>query len=417
MPVCTAGSERKPEAPLYLHLDPAYASSLLPLGVQWLLPYIPYVEAIDLSLDDFCSIDPPTFEIPTALELLSLVSRTPYATALVAGFKVAQILHYVAWYTFCRCSDGDPLPAPSYPSAPADLPTVNPPSYAPSPGFACRTDVGEVTTTFTSYLGPYTAWPVGATSYRFTAVVDNPEYAVLFGILPYDADPDTVPNSFNHRGNKLEFNGTFSPPATGTTSSGSNWWISPVPSGVRYRIQFGPNGSTGTHPEVVSTLRYSIEWFCGNDPTTPPVGYNPCTACPPDPFLQGQLAQLISALAIVREQVDLIQRQAVPFATVDGALHAGLTGEGEISVSSLIGARIGLVDTLEGTVTTYSGHPETLYGTGWIRWGDSAGWRPREFLDSEVTLSYPTNAGSLTKIGYSLPAGAEIDIVELGREP
>lgn len=416
MPLCEFGSERRPDAPAYLVLDASYAASLLPPPVAWLIPYIPYLQPISLSLDDFCSIDPATVEIPTALELLALVARTPYLTAFAAGQKVASIVHYFAWYTFCRCSDGTPLPAPTNPSAPADLPVVNPPQYAPGGANSCRTDVINMAITRdTNYLGPYVAFPTGATQLRQTFLIDNPTYPVICGILPYSDTSDSSANAFTWRIDKEPFNGEINPSIL-ATSSGPNYQIIPITHSTVYRAQFGANGSVGAYTDVPATATLTLEWFCGNDPTSPPGAYNPCIPCPPDPYLSGQLAQILGELAILKSQVDLIQRQAVPFATIDGDSHLGLTGEGEIEVFGLVGVRVGIVDSLAGTVGVTDGHPETLFNTGWIRWGDSAGWQERIFLDSEVTYSTPYAASGLTKIGYSLPPGMEIDIVEVRRE-
>jgi hypothetical protein len=417
MPLCAAGSERKPDAPAYLILDASYAAQILPPPVQWLIPYVPFLQPISLSLDTFCSIDPSEVEIPTAVELVALVTRSPYAVAFAAGVKVASILHYFAWYTFCRCSDDEPLPAPDYPSAPADLPIVNPPQFSPPGGYACRTDVISVSCTGSDdFDGDYVAWPLGATSFRMTFQKNNPAYPLIMGIHPFDSEADGSINSLSHRVACDPFNGPITVWGA-ATSHGDNWGIWDIPIGAGYRAVFRINGPLGSYDDVTSSGVISIEWFCGNDPTTPPTSFNPCVSCPPDPYLQGAIAQILGELSILKLQVDLIQRQAVPFATVDGDLHDGLTGNGEISVQGLVGVRVAIVDSIEGTVSVTDGHPETLHGTGWIRWGDDVGWRERVFLSNEVTLSTPYVASAMTKIGYSLPPGMEIDIVTLEREP
>jgi hypothetical protein len=417
MPLCEFGSERREDAPAYIVLDASYAAQMLPPPVQWLIPYIPFLSPISLSLDTFCSLDPSTVEIPTAAELLALVTRNPYATAFAAGQKVASILHYFAWYTFCRCSDSTPLPAPTYPSAPADLPVVNPPQYSPPGELACRVDVASTSCERTgTTVGEFRAWPTGATSFRITAQIENPTYPVLVGVYYYTDAADGTANVFTSRAVKAPYNGAITWDGTPTLVTANSALYSNV-SGGGYRVWMTSNGNVAGYADATSTAQLSIEIYCGNDPTTPPDSFNPCIPCPPDPYLSGQLAIILGELAIMKQQIDLIQRQAVPFATIDGTLHSSLTGAGELSVQGLIGARIAIVDSLAGTVGVTAGEPETLHGTGWIRWGDDVGWLDREFLTSEVTLSTPAAAGAMTRLGYSLPPGVEIDIIELEREP
>jgi len=161
-------------------------------------------------------------------------------------------------------------------------------------------------------------------------------------------------------------------------------------------------GGVGTD----NTMTYTINQYCNGQ--TPTSVASQC--CPPDPALG-------AALSRVEQLVTLLQRQVSPFAFIEGDVHSGLTGEGEIAISSLVGVRVDVIDSLPGTVGVTTGHPETLHGAGWVRWGDVNGWRERVYLDTVSVVSTPYAAGAMTKIGYSLPDGAEVDITELEREP
>lgn len=400
MPVCAAGSERRPESPEFIVIDPLYMRSLLTPGLQWLFDYLPYIEPIYLEVDAFCAVDPPSYELPAAAELAAMLLRTPYALALSGALKVAQIVTHWAWYTLCQCTDLEVVSPPTAPSAPTGSPTPNPPGVVQPPaGLPCAITNFEYT------------HPVGGSTGRVDAAIP----AGVTGVQLVE----TISENTN------------TGPGTGRVFLWMNAALSVVGSITSWHSSGGSQSVFGTKPATAVNYSWQVtqggtqnepghyqgtaNWYCGGGTPDSPVS-NPCVPCPPDPYLVGLLGQIMAELRATRLQADLIQRQAIPFATIDGDSHLGLTGEGEIEVFGLVGVRVGLVDTLEGTVSVVAGNPETLYNTGWIRWGDDSGWQPRVFLDSEVTLSTPYAASSFTRIGYSLPPGTEIDIVEVRRE-
>jgi hypothetical protein len=132
---------------------------------------------------------------------------------------------------------------------------------------------------------------------------------------------------------------------------------------------------------------------------------NPCAADPAVLDLLGQIMQLLL----------LVQRQGVPFATINGAAHTALTGNGSIAVQGLIGARVELT-TLPGWVGQESGSPNVLFETGWINWESPSGFTDREFLSANPLVTYPPLAGVYTALHYSIPAGIVATITELRRE-
>jgi hypothetical protein len=114
--------------------------------------------------------------------------------------------------------------------------------------------------------------------------------------------------------------------------------------------------------------------------------------------------------------VTLIQRQQVPFGYIQSTAHTGLSGDGHIDVSGLIGCLVEVTD--QGTNTGQQlGDPDVLWNAGWINWGNADASSPRSFIDCTPMLSLPAAAGQYTRIGYSLPTGIVITITELEREP
>jgi hypothetical protein len=149
----------------------------------------------------------------------------------------------------------------------------------------------------------------------------------------------------------------------------------------------------------------TVEFFCGAGGG----GLAPVPCCPPDPSLTAMLASIATA-------VELIQRQVAPFATVDGAAHAGLTGEGRIDVQGLLGVRVDLT-TVPGYQGVQAGDVDAIYNAGWINWGDPSSFRPREWIQTSPTLSTPPLAGMYTRLSYSLNPGFVATITEVKREP
>jgi hypothetical protein len=320
----------------------------------------------------------------------------------VTGFIERWVQQYL-WQQLCMCSTGTAALPPAQPVAPADLPAYNPPSVVqPSPAEPCS--VRDFTMHLSSALG-----------YVYPGSVEHPGHV-------YPIPRTGSVNDYMDISHSMVF--TSGPAITNLRIEA--WWLNASGFPTAFTVHgVAPGGTTRipyhataenfyltilAEPQEngrVAQHRFILRQYCNGTRPNSPIASD---CCPPDPLIGVMLGR-------IEQLLTLVQRQAVPFATIDGDLHANLTGEGELAVQGLIGARIGLVDTLDGSVGVVAGNPETLFGTGWIRWGDSAGWRPREFLDSEVTLSYPLNAGALTRIAWSLPPGCAIDLVELSREP
>jgi hypothetical protein len=133
----------------------------------------------------------------------------------------------------------------------------------------------------------------------------------------------------------------------------------------------------------------------------------PC--CPPDESTSALMQQILG-------YVQLIQRQIAPFAYVAGTAHAGLSGQGEISVQGLIGARVTLTTTT-AAVGVVDGDPDVVFDAGWINFGDTSGFSSRRFINASPIQFFPPAAGQYTRIGYSLAPGVVATITELVREP
>lgn len=423
MPVCSTGSELSPGRPTVIYVDPQYAASLLTPALSWLAPYMPWMPPFTLNMSDFCELEPPANITITTEDLLGLIGGGSFSVALLAGEKIAQLVHILLWYAFCRCIDQAAPTAPTYPTAPTPLPIVNPPGIVALPGGApCRTDVfhfdGPASSSIQTAVGQTP--PAGTTGVQITITGATTDWDTLIDII-YNSAGDHSITGYIERFTQAR---NYAPDPTvsqvwlrSSDSVHTNVAFKTANLGPYFFVWFHRNGSGGTGAGQ-GYADLTLEWYCGGaTPGNPGTNFTPCASCPPDPYLSAQLQRLFQQLDYLQSQIDLIQRQDVPFAYVPGSLHENLSGAGELDVSGVIGATVTITATMPGTIGSEVGNPEHLFGAGWIQWGSADGYGPRVWLDQVATLSLPDSAGAYTVLAYSLPPGVVVDILELVREP
>lgn len=393
MPICAGGSEVIPGAPTLFHVDPQFIASVLPATATWIAPFLYYVDPFDVDISALCAGDPPAFPSFSASDALALIQRDKIGIFIAASEKIYQIFQRWLWYRTCRCIGTSTPAAPSFPSAPADLPAINPPAYVSLPIVQpCKT-LQAAGTPYTANTGLHTLamsiTGLKATSIRWhlhTEVTVAPGPTMTAIIQQVDAANGSI-NTFTK---------TFAMP-----NAFDFEYISPYyPNATELWVQWNAGTAGGT-----TTAWARAEVFCDGD--VPGAKESPC--CPPDPVLQAQVNAILA-------MVTLIQRQLAPFATISGVEHTGLTGSGEISVQGLIGARVLLTIDTGGVGYAY-GHPDAIFDAGYISWGDANGWQTSETLSANPYRSTPECASLSTKIGYTLNPGVTASILELKREP
>lgn len=386
MPVCPSGSEPKTGSPASAHFDPSVFASFLPAGLQWLVPFLPYLPSIDIDFAAFCALEPPSTSVITTDDIIDLLNPSAISLAYIAGQKIAAWVHLYLWYQYCQCKTPDPAPTvPTAPTAPTPLPVVNPIGPNPtSPGCDSYTSTAlavpnsqfvnhvnrEVPSTAQTYRGRFVDAVAGAShnGVQWSVVWYNPQFTSIKTETPVNM-------------------------ASGATTSFSY----SVPTGAKYFSASVTAGAPGSSD--LQHIELTVD--CGPSGTTAPPVVQPA----PDIRI-GQILELVT----------LIQRQAVPFALVGSTSHTGLTGQGELSVQGLIGVLVTLT-TVPSSYGLVDGHPDIRFDVGWITWGDSLGWRPTETLRASPHLSMPYAIGGATKLGYSFAPGVVATIRELVREP
>jgi hypothetical protein len=382
------------------------AASLTP-ELLWLDPYIAGTATLlNIHLPTFCTIDPPADPGLSGTDMVAIALLGNANPDPGPMQRMGQLILRGLWNVFCECTSGGP-PTVSVPTAaPAGSPAINPPSVTTQPTvgncFAISlTGIQNVdgvehyyTTGTDTTTDNYLPLPQGAAFATISAQASTP------GATPYD-------RQFNFQfknlagaiigGSPSVDVGPVGNPATAPQTQSAT---AAVPAGaLTFHVESivqGAGTKTGTF-----AVQASIS--CGGAAGQP---IQAC--CPPDAVATGLLNSIL-------QMVTLVQRQIAPFAYVTGASHAGLSGNGTIAVSGLLGIKVD-VTTAPGRLGETLGDPTTIWDAGWVNIGTPDGFGPRQFISSNPMVILPVS-GAATSIGYSIPPDVTITITELAREP
>lgn len=377
-------------------VDQQYIQALLPDTLAWLYPYLPYMHGLEIgNVATFCAADPPTFTLPSATEFFDFVTSSKLGQFNTVSEFIEKITQYYLWWTLCKCNTGTPASPAAPPSEPSGLPAVNPTDIVhlpPNSGSTCAlvfsTGVAVGTGTqqqvYNEFL-PGDALRMDVIVHTAVAGANHP--TITFDLQWYSEGSATYPGGFLGK-------------TTYTLASGATLTFSiDVPRGARAAEVF-------THAPTPSTDLFQ---FDGKVYCTPPLGAPAPLPCPPDPAVRQLLKQIYDLLT-------LVQRQAAPFAYVYGSNHTGLSGDGSISVSGLIGVSVDIT-TLPDSYGRVDGTPVQFFDLGRVNLGTADGYTVGHRVEYDGSLIIPPLAGVFTSIGYSLAPGVVVSIRELVREP
>lgn len=400
--ICSGGtSSPKPGVATKIIVDQAFVQSLLPPALSWLYPYLPFMHGLEIGdVGAFCSVDPPTWTVPSAADIYNFVVGGPLGSVALVNQFLQDITRAYIWYSICKCDSVTTPAPPTAPIAPTGLPAINPPTVVtPTPTSACFSSglvaqPGAFRLCGGNIAGltfPYDINGLNVTAVRVTVIEQNPGGAGFLGSCRF--------NWFNATAN-LRVDISSVPLGPGTTVH-----IFPGPPSGALRGQASVNGTGATGVDCADM--YSItEYFCNG---AQPGGYNNA-CCPPDVVATALLHRIDQA-------VQLIQRQIAPFGFIDGPTHSALSGAGHVSISEpLLGIRVELT-TIPPSYGQSSGDPVEHFDLGFVHLGNGDEWFGSRRLEQEVNLWLPRWAGAADRIGYSLAPGVVADIVELRREP
>lgn|GEM_PF-2685651 len=395
--ICGGGASRvRSQSPAAVFLAGEVVSAILQarfgLSPTW-ISLLGFAAGQTIDLTAFCTTDPPAmpvfnqFDIAALLQQNELISPGAYQ-------KFADLIRIGAWYTFCECSSVATPAPPAGPAYPVGAPVVNPPGLIPAPTTtACFTRYGRSVAPGGSIVGNVDPTPIppgpGTSAWISGTVIPHggtrPAY---WEVYPFYIS------------------------STGAQTAGAMVHLAAAGT-PRVRIADPPSDTAQMYVRVAQPSPYSsadevaltLEIFCDGQL---PSGGSGGACCPPDPTILQRLDALFTL-------VTLMQRQSVPFAYRRGTPHPGITGNGEITVSGLIGCIVTLT-TIPSNVGLQDGDPLVYWEAGWINWGHTDGFTKREFISASPQTSFPSPAGQYTRIGYSLQPGVVATITELVRE-
>lgn len=395
------------------------ASLLNNKGGAWATIAAPLLGVLSYEATALCGSDPPTTTPLTAAEYSALLQLNPWDDLQSAISKLANMATAAIWYELCHCDfvTTPALPATVLqppPSAVVQSPTASAcftrsfrraaypiPSIStspiPAPAYFATDMFPELPVVALSATGTRAAhnavnWSGTGWTYwgaRMTELVHNGPYCT-------STTPAFEVDTWNLAGttgfNDIDLN--MAPGTTVQASSPLN--IATPPARPVLDLHMFQCGGTP------SEFQIDFWAYCaGSSPT----GNSPCQADPVVLDLLGQLMQLLV----------LVQRQGVPFATIDGSVHAGLTGAGSIAVQGLIGASVEITAS-SSTSGSEFGDPNVLFDRGWVNWEANGRFTARERITASPMLTHPPIAGVYTALHYTLDPGVTATITELRRE-
>lgn len=412
MSICTSGaSEPKAGVADTVTIGTAVLVATLAPELLWLEPFLQLTaQTFSTYLPDFCTIDPPADPGLTGADMVAIVLFGDSNPDPAPMRKLKQLTAIGVWNALCQCTSG-PAPVITLPStAPAGSPDINPPGVTTQPTVGSCLVVNLPSTPIPAAPAFTPQWQTGS-QFIATSTADNAAH-FLAQPLPAGANWLDCSVSVSSGGAHLV---SLNALITFINASGTT-------TGTQLSVSAGPGVTSKQGIAVPATAVYVLaqqtDSRAGGAPTNSWSGNitvtcnglpgQPTTACcPPDPIAAGLLQSIL-------QMVTLIQRQIVPFASIHGTSHTGLSGTGQFSVQGLIGLAVDLTTT-PARVGSVAGTPDQLFDVGWVNVGTADGWGPRQFIGSDPFILSPV-AGDVTKVGYSLPADVVATITEIVRE-
>jgi hypothetical protein len=365
---------------------------------------------LQFELTTFCTVDPPAMPTFTAQDYIDVLNFTDVLTQANAISKFKDALGNVLWPTLCQCDSTSTPAAPTWPTPPTNLPTVNPPQLPNGPSSATCWD-RQVTWQFTGFPNV----PVDATNLMWSDPNPFPGYPTVatrnfqqpvptqveFRLFVVTNDPSNPITAMMPRIDLLDSTGSQIKTVQGTDGGGNDQTVTiqttSATTAVRLIANFDDTDSSGAQNATVGAR---LTMTCGNAllPTQP--------CCPPDPSLS---ALLSTVLSYVQSIYASIPTPLNSYATA--TVHSGLTGNGTVTLAdNAIAVRVDI--TTDDNGGFIPGDPEYLIDRGFIVPVINQG--P---IRSTVRLVYNPQVYILPalteQVGYSLHVGVTASITEL----
>jgi hypothetical protein len=169
-------------------------------------------------------------------------------------------------------------------------------------------------------------------------------------------------------------------------------------------------GSPAPIPYPPPTIAQPTGWVVPANPSCANV--DTCTFLE---LIYSQLAALSSNVAQVKLDIERLQRYSLPFAYIGGAVHSGLSGDGQFAISRLLGVKVTV--TSHPATFVSPGNPPYIYNLGWVGVETADGLLREQRVAHDVQIWLPTYMPMCTLLAYHFNAAVVASIQELQAEP
>ena len=366
-----------------------------------------------ISAADLCALNPVDPPLPSVVTIAKAFFKDPVSILDVYDYVRAKLV-YLAFSVNCVCLPGGSTCTTGWAN-----------SFAPvavGPGGSQF----EIGTRFTSLItgaqfGGFRVWTPQAYNYAvgltlWTAAGANIASTTISGGIPA---------------------GYSTYPITPVTLAPGDY-VTSICVAVGY--QWASDATAPPNDSVASWVSHLYATGCGNFPTTTSGGWGGIqpilcanvTTPPVAPVVPTQPADLpvppawgcttIGDVCVRLQQIDekldwLIRTEpsVTSSSLAEGAIHAGLTGSGTLSVSGILGVRV-LLTFIPSPYGSHPGTPTLHFGLGRIDWQTAEGWQGRRYL-SDSPLEQLFAAPAVNAVGYTLASGVVATITELVKGP
>lgn len=392
-------------------------------GGLWASLAIGALGVLTYEATTLCSSDPPTAPTLTSTDYKALLQLEPFDEFTTALGKLKDLVTRALWFDLCECSAGTTPPPPTGlldPPAGVTLPDYG---LTPCAQPRLRIPIRPPLTVFSNENNiTREAFPNLETAVSVQGGADEPPQTIarlpsswtnaygtsqlVSGSTPLGQAYATVVSLYDiNRSNRTGL-------VTSSASSQVPFQRDPptgaaaVPSTARY---FAINNFANPQVTTTGTVDWTLNITCGSATVTQP-------GCCQDPVLYGLINALTQQVTLVRRDTELLQRYGLPFASVAGTQHTGLTGTGSAALTRSVGLHIEVTAMPVG-LTQLTGQPPYIFDLGWISVLTPDGLLDEMRLTRTATSWMSKLIPSATVVGWGLREGVAVTITELRPEP
>lgn len=406
--ICLGGtSSAKPIAPAVGYFSgnilEGIVESIFLISESWAsLLVFAAIGTVTIETATFCATDPPSLVWPDATDIAYIVTHVWDVTS-PSYAKLFTVVQNALWYSLCQCNSIPTPAAPTPPTYPTTAPVINPGGFA-TVGTPCLDQISGTVQLNPGINGVYQIWPGSGSSTGFyntvgqTIVIRATEYFQV--VSGTSTAPANAYIKYQDSSGVTQFGQPVYITSPGPYTPGNTYYGSAtytLPAGAR-----GVQVIIDTSDDTATDLYWvEVQLYCGT-----PVGGPTLNCCPPDPRI---LATLQAVQQLLQEVYSIIPARTPNYAALTA--HAGLSGNGSITLGATTIAVQTNVTNMPAVYTQIGGTPFTYIGIGWITPVTNEG--PQAGIEITRGLQVIPLPDATIAIDYTLPPGEVLQITEL----